>query len=201
MTGIQAGLYRREPRWRSARQVVHNSIPKSLAVWLFDQASLTLRLQQHCGAGAFRIEVQWQKRGRMMLNEARALGVPPSEHALLRQVHLYCGDQAVVFARTVIPLRSLKGRQKRLARLGKRSLGAVIFADKSMRRGSIEVCQLQPGQFLFAEALLSTETKSQVKAANTALWGRRSVFTLNGSKLLVSEFFLPALLQSIQLAD
>jgi chorismate--pyruvate lyase len=197
MTGIQAGLYRREPRWRSARQVVHSEIPKQLATWLFDQASLTLRLQHHCGAETFHVEVLWQKRGRMMLNEARALGMTPGEYALLRQVHLYCGDQAVVFARTVIPLRSLKGRQKRLAHLGKRSLGAVIFADKSMRRGDIEVCRLRAGQSLFAEA----QAKSALFLTQKPLWGRRSVFTVNGKKLLVSEFFLPALLQSINTAE
>jgi chorismate--pyruvate lyase len=109
------------------------------------------------------------------------------QYALVRQVHLYCGDQAVVFARTIIPPQSLVGRQKRLASLGQRSLGAVLFADKTMQRSRIEVARITEKHMLHADALRYSQNRQSI-------WGRRSVFTLRGYPLLVSEFYLPPVL-------
>jgi chorismate--pyruvate lyase len=91
-----------------------------------------------------------------------------------------------VFARTVIPVRTLRGRQRRLARLGTRPLGAALFADPHLKRGEVEIARLAPGDGIYEHAA--------VQGAADGVWGRRSVFTLKGKPLLVSEFFLPALL-------
>ncbi|NOX91333.1 MAG: chorismate lyase, partial [Gammaproteobacteria bacterium] len=160
--------------------------PAELLDWLLDPASLTRRLQQTCGDG-FRVvptEQYWQ---RPMLNEAQALGVLPHERCFVREVQLLCDDQPWVFARTVIPVRTLTGPRRRLSRLGKRPLGAVLFADRSMVRSGIEIARLSPEQPLFARA---TAGLSQPP---TSIWGRRSAFFLNHQPLLVSEIFLPAI--------
>jgi len=122
-----------------------------------------------------------------MLNEAQALGVLPHERCFVREVRLLCDGQPWVFARTVIPVRTLTGPRRRLSRLGKKPLGAVLFADRSMMRSGIEIARLSPGQPLFTRA---TAGLSQ-SLAN--IWGRRSAFFLNHHPLLVSEIFLPAI--------
>jgi len=175
MTQHLAALNQRNLRWQPATRYLKQHIPVRLRSWLFDQASLTARLQQYCGDRGFRVHVVSQRRERVYRHEALRLEMAPRRQALVRQVYLLCGEQAVVFARTIIPLSALKGRQRRLANLGQRSLGAILFADKSMRRGNLELVR--------------------VKELNSGrmLWGRRSTFTVNGHRLLVSEIFLPAL--------
>jgi len=71
--------------------------------------------------------------------------------------------------------------------LGKKPLGAVLFADPSMVRSGIEIAKLSPGQPLFTRA---TASLSQLP---THIWGRRSAFFLKHRPLLVSEIFLPAI--------
>jgi len=115
------------------------------------------------------------------------LGLRPEAYAFVREVHLMCDDEPWVFARTVIPATTLKGGRRRLANLGKRPLGAVLFADRSMRRSLVEIARLSSGQPLFARAV------APLNRAPSAIWGRRSMFRLSGQPLLVSEIFLPAI--------
>jgi len=171
-------------RWKPHTCFLRTDIPADLFGWLLDPASLTLRLQQLCH-GEFRVRVLSQEWGTPRIDEARALGVVNGRRAIIRQVQLLCNQCPWIFARTVIPASSLQGSLQRLARLGSRPLGAVLFADPGMRRGIVELACIQPGQALFAEAARQMKPPAEI-------WGRRSVFTVSGKSLLVSEIFLPA---------
>ncbi len=182
------GKHAVEPVWRNSYRLNRAQLPEQWRDWLLDRSSLTLRLQQAC-SGRFRVELLSQRLERPMLSEARALRRPPQELAVVRQVRLRCDDEAWVFARTVIPLPSLRRGLRQLALLGNRPLGAVLFADPTMHRSAVEVARVGQGKRLFAQAIRGTDpTVSEI-------WGRRSVFTLHSQPLLVSEFFLPPLAQ------
>jgi len=170
-----------EPRWHDGAQQ-RRHLPERLRDWLLDGSSLTRRLQMAC-AGQFRVELLSLGWERPMRNEAQLLGVPLQQRALIRLVRLCCGTQPWVFARTVIPLSSLRGEQRRLAHLGTRPLGAFLFADPSLRRSPLQVARLCSGDRLLAGQ----------GAATGEVWGRRSLFHLRDHPLLVSEFFLPGL--------
>ena len=172
-----------EPRWQTGRRLRRGQVPDSLRHWLLEPGSLTQHLRRCCG-GRFHVQLLGQQLSRPLRDEASALGRPPHELALVRQVRLCCDGQVWVFARTVIPLPSLKGGHKRLTQLGTRPLGELLFADPGMQRSEVEVAPLPPAHPLHP---LSGATTGE------GLWGRRSVFTLYHQPLLVSEFFLPTL--------
>ena len=171
-------------RWQPHRCYRHSELPAVLTAWLLDPASLTRRLQGLC-TGEFRVRVLSQVRGRPRLDEARVLGMRRGGLAIIRQVQLLCDDHPWVYARTVIPLSSLQARLRRLARLGARPLGAMLFADRGMRRGIVELARIRPGEMLYADAVRDP------RQANGEIWGRRSIFRLAHKPLLVSEIFLP----------
>lgn len=175
--------WRRGPHWSPARRQPRHAVPPRLWGWLLDPSSLTRRLQRACGP-RFHVEVLAQGWGRALASERRALGMTRSGRAFIREVRLMCGDTPWVFARTVIPVRTLSGRQRRLTRLGSRPLGAALFAEPALDRGEVEIARLAPGDGICEHAALN---------GAEGVWGRRSVFTLRGKPLLVSEFFLPAL--------
>lgn len=181
------GKHAFEPVWHHCDRLRRHSLSVAWRHWLVDDSSLTSRLQCAC-PGQFRVELISQRLERPMLSEARALARPPQEIALVRQVHLLCNERPWVFARTVVPLPSLQGGLRRLALLGTRPLGAVLFADPRMQRQPLEIARITPRHRLYH---MATATGG---ADCTALWGRRSVFRLKGRPLLVSEFFLPSLL-------
>lgn len=122
-------------------------------------------------------------------SERRALALAPRLRAWIREVYLWCGASRWVYARTLIPCTSLTGGLQRLVRLGTRPLGEVIFADRSMRRGPIEVARIHPGARVLAPV------RSSVKSA---VWGRRGVFWLQERPLLVCEFFLPEMVVALE---
>jgi chorismate--pyruvate lyase len=184
MTDINFGKHRREPRWQSHMPFSSEGVPVEQLDWLLDPSSLTQRLQLTC-RGQFCVVPVSQIWHRPQLNEAQALGVRPHERCFIREVHLLCENQPWVFARTVIPIRTLTGSRRRLTRLGKKPLGAVLFADPDMQRSQIEIAHLEMGQVLFESAIKPLADRPQ------EIWGRRSAFFLDKKPLLVSELFLP----------
>lgn len=182
----QGGNYRDEPVWHSSRVVRRATLPEAQRSWLLDPASLTRRLQRRCSAGGFRVEVVSERLARPMHCESHLFARPRHELALIRQVRLRCGGEAWVFARSVIPLATLTGSERRLAHLGNRPLGAYLFAEPSMRREPLEVARIAPHQRPYRLAMGGGGN-------GTEIWGRRSLFFLHDKPLLVSEFFLPDL--------
>jgi chorismate--pyruvate lyase len=82
-------------------------------------------------------------------------------------------------------MTTLQGAQRRYANLGNRPLGAMLFADRTMRRDEVMVSRLTVGDVLY-----------EVTGVNKGdVWGRRSIFRVGGRPLLVSEYYLPALFE------
>jgi chorismate--pyruvate lyase len=176
--------YHPDPVWKPRGRIRQGQLPADLRPWLLDTASLTQRVISIC-SGQFSVRVLSQRWTRPMRNECLRLGMQAGGHALVRQVELLCNDVPLVYARTVIPRSTLRGRAQRLAKLGSRSLGATLFADPAMRRSELELVRLSKRDALFARLVDLDHAKAD------CLWGRRSVFTLSGKPLLVSEIFLP----------
>lgn len=176
---------RRVADWWPVRHHLRSAASLAPWDWLLDTGSLTHRLRQRCG-GAFRVAVRRQCWERPTPDERKVLGMRAAERALIREVYLLCCDTPWVYARTIIPVSSLGGPRRRLMHLGDKPLGAALFADPHLRRGALEVACLRRGEALYERA-----------GARDAevIWGRRSVFRLQGRPLLVTEIFLPALLQ------
>ena len=177
------GLFLQQ-RWFQRRQLFSKHVPVDIQTWLFDPASLTARLKQKCAAD-FRVEVLSQTIQKPRLDEFKVLGMETGSYALVRQVRLCCGHACWVYARTVIPFSTLKGKQRIYANLGTRPLGAMLFADRTMQRDEVMVTALYGSQLPAGLGL----------AEDDLVWGRRSVFRVAGKPLLVSEYFLPALLE------
>lgn len=184
MTESTATSWYAPPLWRPVRQWRRSNVPEKYLSWLIDPASLTERIIHHCKQ-EFRVQLLQQTRVRPLCNEAMALGMRHNSRALVREVQLVCGVTPWVYARTVIPPRTLTRKSHRFTRLGARSLGALLFADPSMTRSEVEIARLTPGDALYQLVMRHLSGKPEV------IWGRRSLFRLGSKPLLVSEFFLP----------
>jgi len=175
-----------EPVWRAADNMLRSTLPRRLIVWLYDPASLTLRLQQASG-GDFRVQVLSQGRQRPLLNERLALGMGHHEYGMVRQVLLICKGEPWVYARSVIPARTMSGAGRQLSMRGNRPLGAFLFANNSVVREPMEIACVHPDEMIYDDAVAGLGLKQQ------KVWGRRSVFRFEQKPLLVSEFFLPSI--------
>ena len=166
--------------WYARRQLLVKQPPAQALSWLFDHDSLTARLKRHCDT--FEVRVLSQRYQRPSLDEQEILAIRPGRFALIRQVCLYCNGIAGVYARTVIPTTTLVGYRRVYASLGTRPLGAMLFADRTMKRDKVKVAEFSLEELPLENA-----------AGGGTCWGRRSIFRIGGKPLLVSEYFLPAL--------
>lgn len=182
---------RDNPRWFPLQRHIHQAVPAWILPWLSDGSSLTARILEHCD-GPFRVELIHQWRGKPMAGEAQFLGIKPGRVALIREVRLHCSDSPWVYARSVIPLDTLNGPGRKLGNLGVKPLGAVLFADRRIKRDRMELARVRPGDLIFEHAL-GKDNRGEDHKGVEELWGRRSLFRVQQAPLLVSEWFLPAI--------
>lgn len=151
-----------------------------LRSWLTETGSLTARCIRHSRHFAVRV---------LAYGKARPLGdEAAARRAWVREVVLECDGRPVIFAHTTLAC----GRGGRLTRwlagLGSRSLGSLLFSFPGFVRGPIEFCRLDARHPLYRRAM-------QLGPLPAVLWARRSLHTLAGQSVLVTEVFLPGIAQ------
>jgi chorismate--pyruvate lyase len=164
-------------RWLDARRHLACAIPAPLRPWLLAEGSLT-QLLIAASAGTFRVERIVQEWQRPALSEARLLQIDPSQRALIREVILWGRERPWIYARSVMPSRSLRGDLRRLRKLHNSSLGTLLFGYP----------QLQRTPFEFAS--IDAKKLSPPLQSDTKLWARRSRFAIDDRALIVGEIFL-----------
>ena len=154
--------------------------------WLTDRGSLTQRIADRCDR--FRVEVVFQGLRTPTRDEAFLFADCRRSRVLVREVFLCCGDTPVVFAHSVTRPRDLRGPWKALTGLGSRSLGSRLFTDPRVRRHPLHQKKINAAHELYARAL------QRAPKAARSLWARRSLFVLHKAPILVTEVFLPGIL-------
>ena len=172
-----------DPAWRPHLPRRHDQ--HHLHHWLFDRGSLTARLQ---ALGPFSVRVLAQGLGLPTHDEFRQFHLTRRQIVRVREVALYVRDTPQVFAHTVLPMAPRGSITRRLARLGTRSLGSMLFTHPGFSRGDISCRRVDRGHPLHGRAILALGLPP-----STSLWARRSCFGFGSQRILVTEVFSPAL--------
>jgi chorismate--pyruvate lyase len=178
-------LFSGEPHWFDARQHFGRAITKPVENWLFEPGSLTRRIRGVCDNG-FNVKLLKQVWQKPYLGESRKLTLAKHRYALVREVALCDGEKPLVYARTIIPAQTLRGAQRRLSNLGTRPLGEVLFGSPKLERNGFDLVAISPAEWRKCAPLQSEFPAEKV-------WGRRTVYSISGHELLVSEIFMPEL--------
>lgn len=155
--------------------------------WLIDDASLTKRLKQRYST--FHVKPTSVRYAKALTDEHTMLNLKRDQISLVREVVLMSNNQPLVFAHSVLPKRSLRGDWHRLGHLDKQPLGEALFSNPKVRRTSFGFRKLSRRHPLYKKAIKHSECPLLF------LWARRSVFSLNGASILVTEIFLPEILE------
>ncbi|GAB4121384.1 MAG: chorismate lyase [Sideroxydans sp.] len=167
--------------------------PPALRPWLRDQGSLTQRIQQRCAK--FEVQPLHSGLARLAYDEAALLGIAPHRLAWSREVFLYADGVPVVFAHSACARAHLRGAWKAMDGLGNRSLGSLLFSHPLVVRQPLHFKALRAPHPLVSRILAQPHRIGLPPLPPyTVLWARRSLFTLHGAPLLVTEVFLPGIL-------
>ncbi len=165
--------------WAAPSQV--NLPSGQLTNWLLDSGSLTARLKALCNE--FQLVLLGQRPAAPTLEEFQQVRGDTQQLSAddwqVREVLLCGDDKPWVFARSIIPQTLCNSD---FVNLNSQPLGQLIFNDKRFKRMPIEVSKMaDTANFLPHLGLPCSES----------LWGRRSVFSFEEQKMMVSEMFLP----------
>ncbi len=162
-----------QSNWLTDNSISLAKISPKLKPLISAKGSLTSALQA-LSDDNFSVNVVRQKIAVPTFHEQIALTSPLSRAAMIREVELKLYNETVVYARSVIPLKLVMNGRNGLANLGRTPLGHLLFKD-----GNIRVSKRQ--------ILLSNIDGLMINA-------RRTPYDYQDSQILVSEFFLPSLL-------
>ena len=163
------------------------NIEPAYAAWLHDHGSLTRRIQQR--SKQFHVRNVYNGLNMASRDEINVLNVPRQQHIYTREVLLYADNKPVVFAHSVVATHHLYHAWHALQHLGNRPLGALLFSHPLVQRAPLRYKALKPDHPLYRQAA------PELNTLPPRLWARRSVFTLHGASLLVTEVFLPDILK------
>jgi chorismate--pyruvate lyase len=181
-------LFTRPPLWKSQLRGSDSQPPAALRPWLDETGSLTKRLRSVYGKN-LAVKLLFHHWKPAFAEECRQLKVPHHRYQLIREVLLHIGDTPLVLARTVLPEHTIRIAHRNLSHLGTRPLGEVIFAYPDLELRQRYFSQAAPSCW-------STAIQNQFQI-EPAIWGRRTLYAIHHQPLLVSEFFLPAMLQGL----
>lgn len=185
----------RRTRWLAHAAGVN--APAALRDWLTTPGSLTARLV--AASTAFRVQKLRQAGSVCLADEAAALGLPRARRVWEREVLLRCDGRPVVYGHTVVPVSATAHDWPLFSALGERSLGSTLFHDPRVVRGQLEFARIRPGHPLLARvrsALAAQDDAEEGGAAapDATYFARRCVYRRRQGLLLVTEVFLPAVL-------
>lgn len=168
VTRIETDPDTRHHRWQPLAQI-KTAIPEDYRHWVVRPGSLTRALKER--SDRFHVKVLDQSHLYIALpidgfdNHSGPCGY------FSRKVLLMHGDTPWVAAHTLVPETSLRHGLRQLTKLEEKPLGELLFSSPGVVKDHQQACQTENG------------------------WGRRARYLLKQQPLLVSEFFLPALVE------
>ena len=157
--------------------------------WLTDSASLTAKLTARCDH--FRVQRLHQQQDLCLPDECLSLQLSRPSCVWEREVLLLCDGSPRVFAHTVVPLTANASDWPLFGALGERSLGSTLFGDPQVRRGQLQFARLRQGHELHVRACNSIGARRLA----SPLYARRCLYRRKNGLLLLTEVFLPAILE------
>ncbi len=179
----------RADAWRSKPPSHHDALFGRLHPWLTSRGSLTSRIVTHFAH--FNLVRLKQRAQLPNIDERRGLHLRDGETAIVREVLLRDGSMPLVFAHSVVARRDLRAAWRGLSKLGARPLAEMLFHDHGVARLPMEYRKIDSRHPLYRRA------QQVAPFADQTVWARRSVFLKAGRPLLVTEVFLPGMIDAV----
>ncbi|MBG6219817.1 MULTISPECIES: chorismate lyase [unclassified Janthinobacterium] len=181
----------RQAQWHAHVNAVH--APAALRHWLTAGGSLTAKLKAH--SQAFRVQCLHQETARCLNDEAAIIGLHRAGRVWEREVLLRCDNRPAVFGHTVVPMQATATDWPLFSALGERSLGTTLFGDRMVRRGRLEFARLRASHPLVQRVQAALARDGQGVDEKALFFARRCLYQRHQGLLLVTEVFLPAVLE------
>lgn len=174
-------------RWQNKLDTEIELVDHRLHEFLFQDGSLSRYIEDNCG-GEFHIELKNESWCQPLTDEIESLSLAEDEITFVRESWLKCDNNRLVYARTVIPRTTFEKESQELLQLGNKPLGNILFNDNTAYRTNMRYAKIPVDCSLHQQATVASKIAGD-------LWGRQSLFYINNNPLLITEVFLPTILE------
>jgi chorismate--pyruvate lyase len=159
--------------WVDLNHATLRKAPHIWQDWLSNIGSLT-QLIANRTKSSVSVEVLKDRNQEVLMDES-LLFKKALFHCRVREIYLCVDGTPVVAARSILPTSSSTGINREILQLGTKPLGETLF-----KSGKAPIL------------------RRQITYIPDLGWGRRTLYKLRGHPILISEVFLPELLEKIK---
>tara|TARA_B110000114_G_C14829652_1_gene292121 strand:- start:98 stop:622 length:525 start_codon:yes stop_codon:yes gene_type:complete len=155
-------------------------IDGKLKYWLLDMKSLSYRIRNIAKLEIIPVD---SRGSNIFLNEKKVFDNKKSEHLYLREVLIYADKLPIMYARTVLPSKYLRGFWHKIKKLKNKPLADIVFDRKIIIRSD----------FKFKKPSINDNFSRKIKMLNLKktkiLATRQSTFKNKNEKAVLTEVF------------
>jgi len=155
-------------------------IDNKLKFWLLDVKSVSYRIRNIAKLEIIPVETGASN---FFPNEKKVFGNIKSGHLYLREVLIYADKLPIMYARTVLPSKNLRGFWHKIKKLNNKPLADIVFEKKTIIRSN----------FKFKKPSNNDNFSRKIKMFNLKntkiLATRQSTFENKNKKVLLTEVF------------
>ena len=155
-------------------------IDGKLKYWLLDMKSLSYRIRNIAKLEIIPVETRGIN---IFLNEKKVFGNIKSEHLYLREVLIYADKLPIMYARTVLPSKHLRGFWRKIKKLKNKPLADIVFEKKIVIRSDFKF-KKPSNNDIFSKKIKKLNLKKTKILAT-----RQSTFTNKNEKAVLTEVF------------
>ena len=152
--------------WKNFESIESKISKNEIRSWLLENGPITKRIKKN---GSFKLQLIQDELSFIEQEDADFIDCTSNE-IKLREVILFCNDEPIVFAQTIIPVETISKGLEQLGNLGNKPLGDILFEKDIFTKDKV------------VYALFKNESG--------IYWGRKAKYLVKGFKFSVMEVFL-----------
>jgi len=152
--------------WKIFESVESKISNNEIRSWLLEKGPITKRIKKN---GAFKLHLIQDKLSFVKQEDKDFIDCKSNE-IKLREVILFCENEPIVFAQTIIPFETISNGFKKLGNLGNKPLGDILFEKDIFTKDKVVYALFENESGLY--------------------WGRKAKYLVKGFKFSVMEVFL-----------
>jgi chorismate--pyruvate lyase len=154
--------------------------------WVKNKSSLTNRIKKIANL-QIKLVTNHYKNKNLLLSEKNFFPLYKSQNIFLREVIISANGAPIMYARTVLPRKYLRGYWSDIKKLNTNSLSRIVYENPSIKRSKFSYLASSSNNNIFKKI-----NSLKIDSKNLVI-GRQSYFEYKRKNILLTEYFFEAI--------
>tara|TARA_B100000035_G_scaffold315481_1_gene336835 strand:- start:16663 stop:17214 length:552 start_codon:yes stop_codon:yes gene_type:complete len=154
--------------------------------WIKNKSSLTDRIKKIADL-KIKLVKNNHKNKNLLVSEKKFFPLYKEENIFLREVIIFANESPIMYARTVLPRKYLRGYWNNIKKLNTNSLSKIVYENPSIRRSNFSYLAPSLNNKIYKKI-----NSFKIDDKNLVI-GRQSFFGYKRKNILLTEYFFEAI--------